>query len=298
MKRILIIKTGASGDVLRTSVLLHLFKEDQITWITTAVNSRLLPQQMLNLKIVPIENIHLSEDLNDFDMTISLDDDFNCAELATKINTGQIIGAYSRDGKVLYSDSSKEWFDMGLISVYGKSKADELKKTNLFSYQEILFRMLGHQFSGEEYLIREDIVLSPKGKLIGIEARAGKRWPTKAWNQFDVLAEHLTKFGYEVHFFAQRILITDYLKDIAKCSLVVSGDSLAMHMALALKRPTIALFTCTSPTEIYSYDRLVKIISPKLYDAFYTNEYRPDVLNSIKVSEVLYHIKNILPTNQ
>ena len=75
---------------------------------------------------------------------------------------------------------------------------------------------------------------------------------------------------------------------------MVSGDTLTMHLALALKIPSVGIFTCTSPSEIFGYERMEKIISPKLNDAFYTNEYLLDVLNAIKVEEVLESVLSAL----
>jgi heptosyltransferase-2 len=101
------------------------------------------------------------------------------------------------------------------------------------------------------------------------------------------LNNKLVDKGYKVMFFENKDNIKDYIEDISKCSVVVTGDTLTLHIALALKIPTVALFTCTSSTEIYGYGRMTKIVSSKLDEAFYTNLYMPEVLNAIKTDEVL-----------
>jgi hypothetical protein len=63
-----------------------------------------------------------------------------------------LIGVYFdfKENKISYTKESKEWYDMSLISKYGKEKEDLLKWKNRKSYQEILFEMLGEEFKGEE----------------------------------------------------------------------------------------------------------------------------------------------------
>ena len=43
-KNIVIIKIGATGDVVRTTVLLHLYKNDNITWITAKHTLSICPR--------------------------------------------------------------------------------------------------------------------------------------------------------------------------------------------------------------------------------------------------------------
>lgn len=295
MSKIAIIKIGATGDVVRTSVLLHLYPNDEITWITARHNIAVLPFQQPNLKrVVAIDNIHASDILQEhFDLLISLDDDVACATLASSMNVSLLFGAYMRDGKVSYTVPSREWFDMGLSSRWGKKRADELKWENQSSYQEILFRMLGHTFNAEEYMIPEDVIANPQKKVIGIEARAGERWPTKKWDKYTQLAERLIQEGNECIFFEDRKDVKDYMRDIGQISLMVSGDTLGMHIALALKIPVVAIFTCTSAVEIYGYGRMAKIVSPCLNKAFYKTEYIPEAVESISVDDVYNAVKKL-----
>ena len=64
-------------------------------------------------------------------------------------------------------------------------------------------------------------------------------------------------------------------------------------IALALKKPTIGLFFCTSPHEVESYGLLHKIISPQIYDFFPERQdmYSEELMNSISADEVFNTVK-------
>ncbi len=286
---ILIIKIGATGDVVRTTTLLHLYKNCQVHWVTAAHNRAVLPQQNPCLQHIyslqqaqtgALNNLH-------FDLIISLDDDTECAQLASLLKSTRIFGAYWNGQKVVYSQDSNEWFDMGLSSRLGKQAADELKWKNKDSYQSILFRMLGYEFTSEHvYLIPEEVEANPKPKTIGLENRAGARWPTKLWDKYEELATKLRAEGFEIIYFEDRDNIVDYFQDISRVSAMVCGDTLGMHIALALQIPTVGIFTCTSAVEIEAYGCMQKVVSPFLEEAFYLTDYLPHVVQAISVDEV------------
>ena len=63
---------------------------------------------------------------------------------------GEIFGAYVDSRRLLrYTENSKRWFDLSLISAYGKLRADKLKFQNRQTYQELVFEGLGFRFAGE-----------------------------------------------------------------------------------------------------------------------------------------------------
>ncbi|MCL2041895.1 MAG: hypothetical protein FWG84_07670 [Bacteroidales bacterium] len=299
MKRqILIIKTSATGDVVRTSVLLHVFANDEITWITAEKNKYVLPDRFPALKqVIAIEDISTCKQLENklFDWILSLDDEMESVQLASSLSYKKLTGAfYNKERqKMEYTDDSAAWFDLSLISRYGKDIADKMKYEATKSVQSYLYEMVGHTFAGEEYLIPEEIIANPTPKLIGIEDRAGARWPTKRWNGYEELARKLEEKGYEVRFFKERANMRDFMRDIAACSLIITGDTLSMHFALALKIPTVAIFTCTTPHEIYDYGRMEKVISPCLWEAFYKTTYIPEAVESITQEMVWKAIEKV-----
>lgn len=291
------------GDVLRTTPLLRVLT-GEIYWATKSKCIPLLPKEGTCLKQI-IDINEAEEALRGiiFDKVISLDDDAEAGKLAVSAQKLELIGSFLDSSKQLtYTDSAKEWFDMGLISKLGREKADALKKNNHRTYQEIIFRMLGKEFRGEEYVLNtgngSHIVNKDKKRIIvGIESRADKRWPTKVWNKYALLADALRRHGFEVMFFQQREVVQQYIDNIRGCDLVVSGDTLTLHLALALKIKAIALFTCTSPTEIYDYGRMIKIVSPLLEKAFYRREYIQEAVDAVTVESVYRAVKNTVETN-
>jgi len=286
--KILIIKLGASGDLIRTTPLLRVLIDDEITWITHPKNMELLPADSFNFKeVLSIDEADYLKKKS-FDLVISLDDEIEVAQLASSIKAKELVGIYmGRDGRPTYTDSAAPWFDMGLISKFGKAKADSLKIANTRTYQEILFSMLGLTFRGEEYFIRIPSGINCNQKHAAIEQRAGNRWPTKRWNRYLELASRLETDGYKVWFLEQRPTMQQFIRDIGRCNTLITGDTLAMHIALALKiRRVVALFTCTSPTEIYDYGRMKKIVSPYLNQAFYLTDYVAKAVEAISLEQV------------
>ena len=155
MNKILIIKLGAFGDVIRTTPILHALKGD-IYWVTEKNAMPLLPKNKIT-EIFDIED-DFPENM-DFDLVLSLDDEQKTAELASSVRHKQLVGSYIKNSKITYTELSACWFDMGLISRYGKKKADELKLNNTKTYQKYLFEMAGFDFKGEEYLINNEKIM-------------------------------------------------------------------------------------------------------------------------------------------
>lgn len=286
MKKILIIKLGAQGDVLRTTSILHHFKNDEVYWLTKREALPLLKNNPYIKKV-----LFLDDQIPAVDLVLSLDDEKEACEIANRCP--KIIGAYYDDG-FKYTEESSGWFDMGLISKYGKEKADELKKKNTKSYQELLFAMIGKEFKGEGFVMNYPDV--EEKNIIGIEERAGIRWKMKRWDKYQALAEKIKQKGYEVKVFQQRENLEDYIRDIAECKLVITGDTLAMNLALGLKKKAIAIFGPTSSAEIYDYGILKKIITPVGCKCCYKNdcEEKPNCMEAIGLDMVWQNLESLM----
>ena len=284
MKRLLIIKTGAAGDVVRTTTLLRLFLDWEVDWLTAKENRQLLEGSQIH---------HLMDDPTDlaadprYDLVICLEDDAEFARnVLSRTRFDRIFGAcLDKDGSLKYTDDAAEWFDMSLISRFGRKEADAIKLRNRKSYQEMIFQSLGRTFSGEEYVMPKLLPDTGLHGDIAVSPKAGARWPIKNWHYFDKLIEDLSK-RYTVNILPTRKTLLEHIGDIRGHRFLISGDSLPMHIALGLQIPSVAIFTCTSPWEIYDYGILTKVVSPTLEQYFYSREFVLNAVTSLPYEEV------------
>lgn len=274
MNKILIIKLGALGDVVRTTPLLRRLK-GKITWITQPNAFSLLQENHLIDRILDVKTDLSFLNKEYFHLVLNLEEDKTVCRLVNKLKKGELIGTYEANSKITYTDSSKEWFDMSLISHLGMKSADDEKWLNRFSYQEILFNMLGLKFKDEEYILPscvKEIKNESFNKIVGLEFRSGERWVAKRWPRGNELIKILKKHNIPFNKFHQYPTLDEFMTAINMTDCVITTDSLALHIALGLKKKVIAIFTCTNPHEIYSYGRTIKIISPFLEEYFFTTK--------------------------
>jgi heptosyltransferase II len=281
---VLIIKLGATGDVVRTTPLLRLLK-DSVTWITAAKNAVFLEGLADNLRHFSWEERARALDIP-YDLAINLEDTPEVALFLKSARPTEIFGAYAdSSGKLCYTDNSKCWFDLSLISSHGRQQADRLKLLNRQTYQELIFAGLGLHFAGEPYLLPEPIKTGLSGD-VAIAAEAGPIWPMKRWAYYDELKQRLENKGLIVNVLPKRPSLLEHLSDVRNHSCLVGGDSLPMHLALGTRTRCVTLFTCTSPWEIYDYGIQKKIVSPLLEEFFYQRGEDRRATTAISVEEV------------
>jgi heptosyltransferase II len=286
--KILIIKLGALGDVIRTTPLLRVL-QGEITWVTSPLAEPLLRNNAHLKHVHVIGDQGLPSVDEPYDLVINLEDGRRDAELASSVASRAIIGPYISGGNIAYDPPAYEWFDMSLSSRFGRTRADQIKMENRRTYQEIIFDALGFQFRGEEPVVNLPLERPVIPRLVGLEQRAGNVWPTKRWTRFEELASWLESLGYRTRFFEQRDSLEEYARDIQECEFVICGDTLAMHLALMLGKKVVTIFTCTSPHEIHGYGRMAKVVSPLLNQYFYQREYSPAPAEAISLDAVAQH---------
>lgn len=185
--RILIVKHGALGDVVRTSYFAGALRrkfgrELELYWVTAGNSQTLLAGNPyidhLTTSFADLYNVK-------FDVIYSLDDELQIVSLVSILKTKRIVGAILVDGHLTYTPDSAAWFDMGLLSKLGKARADELKLLNKSGHAQIFQRI----FEVDD--VRPEFFLSPDSKdaaegfffgcgpLVGINPYAGGRWPSK-----------------------------------------------------------------------------------------------------------------------
>lgn len=280
----LILKLNATGDVVRTTTLLRRLP-GEVTWITAKTNIELLEGSWTTLRCLPWEHRELALD-RDYDLVVNLEDEVEAAAFARRVRHRDLFGAHLNDDDcVVYTDSSRQWFDLSLISVHGRQRADQLKLQNRRTYQDLIFDGLGFRFSGEPYVLPVGKATTLAGD-VAIAPVAGPVWPMKGWAYYDKLKEELEAVGLKVNILPRRSTLLEHLGDVKNHGCLVGGDSLPMHLALGIGTPCVTLFNCTSPWEIYDYGIQTKVISPLLAAFFYQRGYSSTATSAITLEEV------------
>ena len=281
---VLIAKLGATGDVVRTTPLIRRLGA-RIVWLTESKNTVLLDGVGEDVECFSWEERDSIPDLQ-YDLAVNLEDTLEVASFLQKYRVEQWFGAYASSAAGLeYTDDSRRWFDLSLISSHGRARADELKLLNRRTYQDLIFDGLGLQFGGEEYLLPKPNDTGLSGD-VAIAADAGPVWPMKKWAFYGLLQERLEGEGMKVNVLPKRSSLLEHLADVRNHRCLVGGDSLPMHFALGTRTRCVSLFTCTSPWEIYGYGIQTKIISPLLEEFFYKRGYDERATTAISVDEV------------
>ena len=281
---VLIVKLGATGDVVRTTALLRRLA-GEVTWLTAAKNVSLLQNLKENLRCFPWEQRESARDRR-YDLVVNLEDTTEAGGFLKTVAAADLFGAYADATDVLrYTDNSRRWFDLSLISAYGRPAADRLKLENRHTYQELIFDGLGFRFSGEPYLLPKPVETGLSGD-VAISREAGPVWPMKNWAYYEQLKAELEAAGLTVNVLPQRSSLLEHLADVRNHRCLVGGDSLPMHFALGTGTPCVTLFTCTAPWEIHDYGVQRKIVSPLLAEFFFKRGYDRRATTAISVEEV------------
>jgi len=341
--QILIIKTGAMGDVLRTTSILpglsRRFPEAKITWLTAAGSQDLLRArpELSHVETVDLkqpgdlQRVREALSTRAWERVYSFDDERAMCELARAVAASEtaITGAFAQaDGSLGYSRDSADWFGMGLLSEHGKEAADRLKLENTRSHPQIFASMLGIEEArasldvgaaargfASEFLASHAGIQEGAGPLIGLNTGAGGRWVSKrlpvervvqlarlldARAAIDQRPTFLLLGGPAERLRNQAILegldgqlccidagvehpILHFAALVASLDLLVTSDSLGLHLAVAARVPVVAFFAPTSPTEIEIYGCGEKLVS----DSPDAGSYRPDVDTSSLTAERL-----------
>jgi len=326
-ERILIIKLASIGDVLRTTPMLRVLKKNYpnsyITWVTSKSSYEILKGNKFIDRLITfnLETI-LKFQVEGFDLVISLDKAEEAVALATLTKSDKKAGyGLSREGNIFpFNKETEHEFSLGL--------SDDLKfNKNKKTYQEMIFEIAGFKFNQEEYILPFDEEqenfsknflrknnLTQKDFIVGLNIGCGNVFPQKKWTieGFSKLAKKLVKeMNAKVMLLAGPDEENRYKKILRKinmpvletgcdytlkefialtncCDLVVSGDTLTMHVAIALKKKVIALFGPTCAQEIEMYGRGIKIVSDIECSPCYRNscDMKPSCMDKITVQQV------------
>jgi ADP-heptose:LPS heptosyltransferase len=289
--RLLIVKLAAAGDVLRTTCILPALRDAwpgaQITWVTERGAIPLLEDNPLIDRIVARQDAIERLMVERFDVGFGLDPDEQGGALMAIARCRERFG-YALDdrGRVMpLNDGAAAWWRLGLD--------DAAKRANRRTFQDLLFETCGLSGAAARPQIvvpdvtrrvieaRFRVPLAPYARVVLLNTGGGGRWAQKKWTpaRYVEFARRLRSEQPDTAVLvaggpeesALHALLLASLDDpgivdagcdnslkafaaiVELADLVVTSDSLALHIATALSRPVVALVGPTSPWELEMY---------------------------------------------
>ena len=315
-KRILIIKLGAIGDVIRTTPLVVKFKElypdCHISWLTHT--PAILPQNEID-KIYKWDFTSTYTIRNKkFDIAINLDKEFEACSLLKEVEATEKYGFILKDNHLAAATPAAE--HKLITGLY-----DSISQENTKSYLEEIFEICHFNFNYEEYLLDVNPDFNSKwatifkekakgSKVIGLNTGCGNRWLTRLWptTYWIELIQKLQKNGYYPVvlggpdedlqnieyaektgcYYPGTYSLQEFIAISNNCDAIVTAVSMMMHIATGLKIPMILFVNIFNKHEFELYNR-GEIISPKTgCDCFYgtTCSRERNCMQDISVNEV------------
>lgn len=293
-RRILVVKLGATGDVLRTTPLLaslqECYPQAHITWITGRGSAPLLRQnpQIDRLLITGAEAMAQLETLH-FDLAVNLDLDPEATAILERVQATEKkgFGLSAQGATTALNPEAEPWLDMSLW--------DDLKKANTKTYQWHMRQIIGAPQTPHPITLplppesqqkalafaQQQGLHKPNRPIIGFNVGAGPRWQHKKWTVegFCQLARMVTQklnaqvlilYGPEDRGRAQEVMaaldtpyidaglhdsMLDFAAILELCGVIVTGDTFALHAALARGCRVVCLVGPTSAAELELYDQ-------------------------------------------
>ena len=305
--KILIIKIGALGDVVRTSFIAQALKNKykkfnpEIYWVTSKIASPLFINNPYIEKVVIDSKDNLKSLRNEkFNLIISLEEERKYLDLVSSFNCKK-IGFFLNKNKISCSPSTKEWYNMSLVGdnsmidsdKFGKiEKNDFLKRTNEKTHRQLIseiielknwkkyepFLRLNKYQERKANEFRKRYNINNDEMVIGLNIGGADRWPkalpiNSSAKLIDLIYK---KFNCKIILFGgpneiernQEIIalanspvidagtgndLIDFPALLSACNYIISTDTAGLHIALALKKKTIALIGPTLEKEIETF---------------------------------------------
>jgi ADP-heptose:LPS heptosyltransferase len=326
--RILVIKLDAMGDVLRTTALLPLIADAHpgaaITWLTRPESVPLLQRNPYVAEVIaygPDSTVHLLS--RRFDYGINMDAGKISAGLMALARADRKVGYVLDPGGFVTptNEAALAWLEMGTNDI--------LKRQGTRTYQAWMKDILGFgDRSGDRYSLvldereREEarhrlaeLGVDRARPLVGLNTGAGGRWELKQWREdgYVDLIRELSRDGVQFLLLGGpseeprnarlraataglpvfdpgcRNPLRHFAAIVGECDLLVTGDTLAMHIALALEVRTVVIFGPTSAPEIELYGLGEKVLPDMSCLGCYKNscDFVPNCMDLVSVDMVV-----------
>jgi len=289
--RILVIKLGAIGDVLRTTSILPTlsrhYEKPYITWVTRKESLDLLYNNPFVDSLVEYGADSLGRlQVETFDLVINPEASKESSALASIVKGKKKKGfGLSPEGSVFpLNPEAEEIFHMGLL--------DEIKKGNRKTYEQLVCHLSGLPYerippilyltddetrSTERF--RKEKSLQRNKPVVGINTGGGTRWLLKRWtvegfmklieklsremdvqlllmggpSEVEINRDILARFGRHVIDTGCFNPVRRFATLVNLCDVLVTGDSLALHIGLALRKRMVVVLGPTSEAEVDLY---------------------------------------------
>jgi len=326
-KRVLIIKLGALGDVVRTACLLPGLKREypqsHITWVSQANGVRILTghPQIDRLAVFDAETV-LTLSQQKFDLVLSLDKEPAPTALCNATNCpdkrGICLSTFGTPQPC--SVAAEEYFALGLD--------DELKfRRNRKSYPQLIHEAVGLPYVRQPYQLYPDEramrragdifatwrAADPRA-MVGLSTGSGSVFVNKAprpdiWVE---IARRLRDLGYGLvllggrrergmnDWIAEQVGAgvfdagsdnseSEFVALVGQCDAVIAGDTLTLHVAIARRVPVVALFGPTCEQEIDLFGLGCKLVSPVECGPCYLSDCdrRPNCMDAISAEQIV-----------
>ena len=314
------------------------YPDSHITWVVEGPAQQLLESNAnIDRILVYGEKSVLSLKGEKFDIILSLDKDIKAISLAMFIEAPEKCGyGLDKEGKLCPLNKEAEYsyllgIDDDLKFFKNKKTYQELIfETSKLEYKRNPYELTldkKHLEFADNFFKKNN--LDGKDTIIGINTGAGRVFANKNLRKerivelIELLLEEepdakIMLLGgpleKEIHEYIKKttgkstlLKIVDSgcgnsLKDFAalinRCSVVIAADTLAMHIAIALKRPIVALFGPTCSQEIDLYDCGSKVITRAECGPCYKNKCDKEVtcMDKIDLNEIIEAAKGCMAT--
>lgn len=314
-ERILIIKLGAIGDVIRTTPILHKLKQtypmSEIWWLT--LTPEVVPSIVDVVLLFTPQNL-VTLQATKFDIIYNFDKDKEACALSKILNAKVKKGFILKNGKPSpVNKSAEQKFLTGIF--------DDINKANKKSYQQETFEIAEFKFNGEKYILdkthnKYQWNLPHNKTIIGLNTGCGGRWKSRLWPEENwiKLAKKLKNAGYfplllggeQEHeknlkiskksgakylgYFPLKLFISQ----VNQCDLVVTAVTMAMHITIGLGKKIVLFNNIFNKHEFELYG-LGEILEPEFEcDCFFSPTCKNNCMQYIYVDRVFQTIQKLL----
>lgn len=318
-KKILIIKLGAMGDVIRTTPLITRYKKlyphAKFTWITLFPD--ILPKGEIHevYKLGVEANLYVTN--TEWDIAINLDKEKEASALLKMVSAKEKYGFILKDGATQpVNDLAQHKFDTGLF--------DDVSKANTKNYCTEIFEICGLEYAGEPYLLDNHADkgfvwdLDRSKPIVGLNTGCGDRWTTRLWSieNWVELAKMIEKSGFtplllggsQEHdrnlaiqkgsgaCYLGNYPLQQFINLIDQCDLVVTQVTMGMHLTLGLGKKIVLMNNIFNAHEFDLFGKGAIVQPPKACKCFYRGSCidGDSCMETLKPNVVLDHIKSVI----